>query len=346
MRAREPLPLPLLTIAIALLALVVLSVSAPAAPAALPPDLVGLEQQTAQLQASSERFSFQEEFTLGQLFGKQTPLLLIFAGEGEASDAPSQASFSGGILGLPMEQTRVIGATTYTFEKAAGEIDGRRPWVRGHKPAKAVAEEASSLDPGGILGSDQTGQQGTFSKLVEELNGAQSIEESGPATVDGQRVIEFDAALDPTPLLAQLRSKATPSGHPLSSLLETSPVSSPKAPVKPTTPPTFELEVFIAPNGLPVRVRSTFSAEGTTITLRVDTLAINIPVDVVPPPAAQTIGEAQLRQIERRRAERERAQALRVCGHLHGKRAKFCRRLAKLKGSVRSSSGASGTPLG
>jgi hypothetical protein len=328
---------------IALLAIVV-ALGCEAAPATaatpLPADLVGLEQQMAQLQANSERFSFQEEIALGEFLGKQTPLVLIFAGDGEASDSPAQASFAGGLFGLPQEQTRVIGDTTYTYKQAAAEIDGGRPWVRS--PTKAVKEEASALDPGSVLSNDKTGQQGTFSKLIEELNGAQSIEESGPATVDGQRVIEFDAMLNPAPLLAQLRSKATPSGHPLSSLLETSPVGSPKAPAKPTTPPTFELEVFIAPNGLPVRIRFTFVDEGTTLAERVDTLAINIPVDVVAPAAAQTIDETQLKQIERRRAARELARMLRTCRRLHGKQAKVCRTLAKLKSHIRSSAA---TPL-
>lgn len=318
---------------IALLAPLVLALGCGAAPATaatpLPPDLVGLEQQMAQLQANSERFSFQEEIALGELLGKQTPLVLIFAGDGEASDSPAQASFAGGLFGLPQEQTRVIGGITYRYKQAAAEIDGGRPWVRS--PTKEAKEEASTLDPGGILGNDKTGQQGTFSKLIEELNGAQSIEESGPATVDGQRVIEFDATLNPAPLLAQLRSKATPSGHPLSSLLETSPVGSPKAPAKPTAPPTFELEVFIAPNGLPVRIRFTFADEGTTLAERVDTLAINIPVDVQPPPAAQTIEEPQLKQIERRREARELARAMRACRRVHGRQAKVCRRVAKFK---------------
>ncbi|MGD1057725.1 MAG: hypothetical protein ABR992_09985 [Solirubrobacteraceae bacterium] len=290
---------------IALLALVVaLGCEAALATATtpLPPDLVGLEQQMAQLQANSERFSFQEEISLGEFLGKQTPLVLLVAGDGEASDSPAEASYVGGLFGLRQVQKRVIGDTTYTYKQSAAEIDGGRPWVS--HPTKADKEEASALDPSGILGNDQSGQQGTFSKLIEQLNGAQSIEESGPATVDGQRVIEFDATLNPAPILAQLRSKATPSGHPLSSLLETSPVGSPKAPAKPSAPPSFELEAFIAPNGLPVRIRFTFAAEGTTLAVRVDTLAINIPVTVVPPPAAQTIEETQLKQIERRRAAR------------------------------------------
>ncbi len=302
--------------------------AAPAPAAPLPPELVSLEQQMAQLQLNSERFSFQEELALDELFGQGTPLIFIISGEGEASDSPPQATFVGGLLGLPEEQTRLIGDSSYQYRPAAAEIDGGRPWVRGRRPS---SEAGQALDPGGILESDQAGQQGTFSKLIEQLNGALTIEQSGPVTVDDQRVIEFNATLNPAPLLAQLKSQSEQSAHPLSSLLETSPVSGPKAPAKPSAPPRLELELFIAPNGLPVRARVIFAAEGATIAVRLDTLAINIPVHVTPPPPAQTIDEAQLKQIERRRAARELARALRACRRLHGKRAAQCRATGRLK---------------
>ncbi|MGO9763034.1 MAG: hypothetical protein ACLP1Q_17420 [Solirubrobacteraceae bacterium] len=322
--------------AVALLALLVafLCPAAPARAAALPPDLVALEQQMAQLQANSERFSFQEEVSLGGLFGQGVPFILLIAGDGEASDSPPEATAVGGLLGLPEVQTRLIGDTAYSYRSTAGEIDGGRPWVSS--PRKE-GKEGSGLDPGGILDNDQAGRQGTFSKLIEELNGALSLEESGPATVDGQRVIEFNATLNPAPFLEQLKSQSKQPEHPLNSLLETSPVSGPKAPAKPAPPPKLELEVFIAPNGLPVRARFTFSAEGATIAVRVDTLAINIPVHVTPPPPKQTITEAQLKQIERRRAARELKLALRACRHLHGKAATRCRLIAHAKSRVPSS---------
>jgi len=311
------------------------SAGAPAlAPVSLPPDLVALEQQTAQLQANSERFSFQEELAFGGLFGQSIPLVLIVAGEGEASDSPPQASAAGGLFGLPMEQTRTIGDTVYRYQQQAAQIDGGRPWVRSQRPAK---EESQGVDPGGLLEGDQAGRQGTFSKLIEELNGALAIEESGPATVDGQRVIEFDATLDPAPFLAQLKAQSKEPQHPLSAPLQTPPVGGSKTHAKPAPPPTLELEAFIAPNGLPVRARITFAAEGATIAVRVDTLAINVPVHVTPPPARQTIDEAQLKRLERRRAARELEQALRACRRLHGQRAARCRAVARAKSRVPSS---------
>src|ERR1700690_1236938 len=155
----------------ALLALIAAPLFAPAsAPAtSLPPDLVALEQQMAQLQVNSERFSFQEEFAFGGFLGQEIPFALIVAGAGEASDSPPAASMAGGLLGEPAEQMRVIGNTVYRYRHQAAEIDGGRPWVSSPRTA---TQEAVSVDPGGILASDQAGQQGTFSKLIEELNGA------------------------------------------------------------------------------------------------------------------------------------------------------------------------------
>ena len=63
--------------------------------------------------------------------------------------------------------------------------------------------------------------------------------------------------------------------------------------------------MFIAPDGLPVRIRVTLTDAGVTITVRVDTLAINVPVDVKPPPVAQTISQQRLKKLERRSAARE-----------------------------------------
>ncbi len=303
------------------------SVAAASVPA--PPDLVTLEQQMAGLKANSERFSFQEELAFGNgLLGQGIPLVLLIAGEGEASDAPPQAAVTGGLLGLGNMQLRVIGNATYRYEQEAASIDGGRPWVRGRDDAGL----GKGLDPGGILENDQNGKQGTFSKLIEELGGALAIEESGPVTVDDQRVTEFDATLDPAPFLAQLQSHSKQPAHPLNSLLQIPPVGGSKSkPQPPSAPPSLKLELFIAPRGLPVRARITFTAEGVTVAVRVDTLAINVPVHVDAPSPRQTIDEASLKRIERRRAARELRRALRACRHLHGKGAGRCRALAHLK---------------
>jgi hypothetical protein len=298
---------------------------------AIPPDLAALEQQTAALQVNSERFAFQEELTLGSGLGEGIPLSLLVAGDGEASDSPPQAAVNAGLPGLGAEPVRVIGQTTYRYMRAAAQIDGGRPWVESSRSAS----EANGLDPGGILENDQSGKQGSFSKLIEELNGALAIEESGPVTVDDQRAIEFDATLDPTPFLAKLESKSKQRKHPLSSLLQLPSVGGRESkPAPPPPPPTLKLELFLAPNGLPVRARTTLTAEGTVVAIRVDTLAINVPVHVTAPPARRTIAEAKLKRLEARREAREARRALQACRrHFHGKRKARCRALAKLKGA-------------
>src|SRR4029077_3739758 len=184
------------SLAILLTALLCAAATARAA-TPLPPDLAALEQQMSQLHVNTERISFQEELSFGE-FGSGIPFALIVTGMGEFSDSPPQGSMVAGILGLSNVQTRVIGNTVYTYRPQAGELDGGRPWVRSQKSGNV---SSPSIDPSGITGSDQPGPQGTFSKLIEELNGALTIEESGPVTVEGQRAIEFDATLDPMPLL-------------------------------------------------------------------------------------------------------------------------------------------------
>lgn len=313
------------------LALAMLGPGVARASVAVPPDLAALEQQMAALQANSERFSFQAELSFGNgLLGQGIPLVLLVAGDGEASDTPPQAAFSSGLLGLAAEQVRVIGETTYRYRRTAASVDGGRPWVR----SRNTSTGANGLDPGGLLEGDQSGKQGTFSKLIGLLNGALAITESGPVTVDDQRVVEFDATLDPAPLLAKLESHAKQPRHPLGSLVQIPSVGGPNSkPRPPSPPPSLKLELFLAPSGLPVRARTTFTAEGTTVAVRVDTLAINVPVHVVAPPAGQTIDEATLKRLERRRAARELKRALRVCSHLHGKQAVKCRAIARLKGA-------------
>lgn len=303
-----------------------------------PPDLVALEQQMAQLHVNSERISFQEELSFGELSGSGIPFALIIAGKGEFSDSPPQGSFVAGLLGIDAIQTRVIGENTYTFSQQAAESDGGRPWVRSRKPGGS-----SSVDPSGLTGSDQPGSQGTFSKLTEELNGALAIQEAGPVTVEDRRVIEFDATLNPTPFLEKLKPGSKEPKHPLNSLLETPETKKrPSKPTAPPPPPSLGLEVFIAPDGLPVRERYTFTAEGVTISVRVDTLATNIPVNVTAPPAKQTIDEAALRRIERRHAAQFRRELRRLCRKRRGPQRTKCLRIISREGSGSSVSGESG----
>lgn len=296
--------------------LIALAVAAPARAATPPPDLVSLEQQMAALKVTSIRFDIQEDLelpALGSLLGKGgggSPLLFVVAGQGVASTAPEELEATAGLGGLPQTRLRVVGGTTYVYRQNAASYDGGRPWIR--RPAEHG--EAAPLGSGGPLAGAMPGTQGTFSGLIEELNGALSITESGPATVDGQRVIEFDAVLNPAQLLEKLGAKtANPlegGGNPLGGLGQA--VASPGRHGKRPSIASLQLEVFIAPTGLPVRTRVTAQLEKATVSFRVDTLATGVPVDVQAPPAAKVIDEATLVRIERRREQRRLAR-LRAC---------------------------------
>jgi hypothetical protein len=302
--------------------------------AAVPPELAALEQQTSKLQVNSERFTLQEEVSVGELGGSSIPFTLLIAGRGEASDTPSESSVEAGLFGSTSVRERVIGETEWVYEQHAKEVDGGRPWVRRkRKPPKA----ANGLGLG-LLETPEPGSQGTFSKLIEELNGAQTLVDSGPVTVEDERVIEFDASINPAPLIAQLEAEARAKEprHPLESLFPELPSGGSKGPTRTFPAPTYELEVFIAPNGLPVRLRATFTYQGDVISARVDTLAINIPLSVSPPPARQTIGASKLKVLERRAAATARKRLLRVCKRLKGKSARRCR--AAAKGAAEASS--------
>ncbi|HXD56176.1 MAG TPA: hypothetical protein VN618_15580 [Solirubrobacteraceae bacterium] len=297
--------------------LIALAIAPSARAATPPPDLAALEQQMAALKISTLRFDLQEDVeipALGALLGKHggSPLVFVVAGEGVASTAPEELEATAGLGGLPQSRLRVVGGEAYEYRPSAARFDGHRPWVS--RPAKTG--EAAPLGSGGPLAGTAPGPQGTFGGLVEELNGALSITESGPATVDDQRVIEFDAALNPAQLLERLSARAKGrlggGSNPLEGLGEA---------VKPSgkhrSEPEIsklELEVFIAPNGLPVRTRVTVQLQKTTVIFRVDTLATGIPVEVTAPPAAKVIGEAALVRLERRRVARLLVRARRCRG--------------------------------
>jgi hypothetical protein len=306
--------------------------------AELPPELAGLEQQMAQLKPSSERFTFQEELSSGEFLGSQLPFSLILDGRGEVSDAPAEASFEVGILGSVIARKRTIGDTEWVYQQLARELDRGHPWVQ-RKRKRSEAKPVSGLDPGGVIEADTSGQEGTFSRLVEELNGAQTLVDSGPVTVEDQRVSEFEASLNPAPVVAELEEQARarePERQPLDALFPELPGGSSSSP-KSYPPPTLELEAFIAPDGLPVRIRVTLTYAGTTVAARADILAIDVPVDVTPPPAGETISQQRLDELERRRAERVAKRELRVCSRLAAKPRKRCRAAAKRTASAPSS---------
>ena len=222
----------------------------------------------------------------------------------------------GHTLGGSTSTERTIGKTVYTYEPSVGSYDGGRPWVRskakpGGDSAKlsAVIDSLSPTFAGGGTG----GTSGLFSKLIEELGEAQSIQEVGPATVDAQQVTEFTASISLAKLLSPEEfEQITKSNSSLGELL--SPIGSAKQreeaekhneeAAKKLSEATVELELFIAPSGLPVRTISVLGARSEGIGVEEDILALEIPVVVHVPPARETISEAQLSRLEKKHARR------------------------------------------
>lgn len=123
-----------------------------------------------------------------------------------------------------------------------------------------------------------------FAPLLADLKGALEISEIGPANVDGQPTVEFLALLPSPNVLAGVHSRRK-------QLREHE--------------PDLRLEVSFASNGLPVRTITT-DPTPDSFTIQQDILALEVPVAVHAPPARETIDQARLAELERRRAKRRR----------------------------------------
>lgn len=321
-------------------AVVVIGMPAVPAPAVaqasvtVPPSLPALEQKMAQVRFNtarvSVRFAFGELGTAGsgaELGSGTTGLgsFLTSATVAVRLSPPASVSTtrteglklsSGHTLGGSTSAERTIGKTIYTYKPSVASYDGGRPWVRSKvepapKPSGDSAKFAAVIDSlsptfaGGTTGVSA----GLFSKLIEELGEAQSVQEVGPAAVDGQQVTEFTASVPLARLLSPAQLEAiTKTSSSLGELL--SPTGSPKQQeaaktrseeaAKKLSEASVELELFIAPSGIPVRTVSVLGGRNEGIGVEEDILALDIPVVVHAPPARETIGEAQLRKLERK----------------------------------------------
>ncbi len=287
--------------------------TAPAQPdAPLPASLVGLEQKMAQIRFNSAQIS--ERFAIGELgsraggaelgsgVGKSKNFVSVATGairllprasvltdKLEVLEGPAGHSLSGGVD----TETRTIGSTTYTYEPSVAGLDGGRPWVRSrpkprpkpHGALALLAAELAALAP--TLTTTPSEHEGSFTKLIEDLDDAASVTEGGPLVVDGQQVTEFTATISLKTLLAgKLTRKEL------------------RAIGKHPRQASIELEVFIAPSGLPVRTTGISQNRTGGIGLQTDILALEVPVVVQVPPANKTISGARLRKLERRHAKK------------------------------------------
>ncbi len=291
------------------------------APATVPPDLQALEQKMLALKPTSERFSAsigvaEEPKVKGpvggfnHVFGHASSLLVpLLTVAGEVSlGPPPEASFTASFLGIAISG-RLIGSTLYTDEPYVSRFDGGRPWVEERNQSLGHALGSSSLAPGASgaeSGSD-------FKGLSALIARARSIAELGPANVDGQPVTRFKLSVPIAAIEQPGRSrKSRRAARIRHKLFE----------------PLLRIELFLAENGLPVRTSIVVIArhgKGEVIA-QSDITAIDVPVIVQAPPAAETITAAELKRLMRRHARRLAARR-----RAHGRRVVAVRR-----GKVRS----------
>ncbi|HUN78314.1 MAG TPA: hypothetical protein VMU32_05290 [Solirubrobacteraceae bacterium] len=291
------------------------------APAVVPPALQSLEQKMAAIRFNTARIS--QRSVIGEVGAPTGAAELAVGGKGHgaltltsglishspklASAANTTESFSGSKRRRLASTTkeRMIGQTTYTYLPLIAHIDGGRPWVRGRAVSASQSEgelglfasEVALLEPA-LSGPPNE----PFAKLIDSLDHAVSIREGGPVTVDGQQTTEFYVSLSVVQRLA-----GTISPKQLTKLereIRKSPAEA-----------NVELDVFIAPDGLPVRTIGIGGAGSEAIGIEQDILALGVPVVVHAPPARETIGELRLLKIEERIAKRAHRRRSR---HVHG----------------------------
>jgi hypothetical protein len=266
-----------------------------AAPAPVPADLQALEAKMLALHPNSVQFSLTLSASasgaaaegpfgsfkgiFGQASAAAAPLLEAY---GEVMKAPEQASLRASVVGLVVQE-RLVGGTEYTKEPFLAKLDGGRPWVeKRHQTLKSTFSEGSVP----AAGEDPTSFAGT-PKLIAR---ARVIREQAPALVDGQTTSAFTLSID----LIRGRKLSARARRALLKHFDR----------------LATLELFIAPNGVPVRttlrVRVRSSHRRAQLIVQVDVPAIEVAFTVSPPPAAETISEAALNRLMASQRHRHR----------------------------------------
>jgi len=186
-------------------------------PVSVPPGLQALEQKIRQIRFSTARIS--GRFGLGELGpaggelgtgvkGPNGGLLITTVGVFRLSPREAMATSKIEGVGLPHGERappgnttsteRVIGNTIYAYTPSVSSYDGGRPWVRSKQPSPQSNGESTGLSgvsdalaPTLSEGDARNASASPFAKLIEDINGALSVQEVGPMIVDGQQVTEF-----------------------------------------------------------------------------------------------------------------------------------------------------------
>lgn len=265
-------------------------IAAPTSPM-LPPELVVLEQKMGELQISSLRFSARTSITGIRVSAEIMKLLTLLGLDstisGEATISPPASNVTLDLFGHPFT-ARSLGSHLYIYFGTLASFDHGRPWVKtgpgglgelftvnGH--AAPVQKAKSQLPP-------QAPQlaKPPFASLVKLVNGAREVRELAPGVLDGQPVTRFLATLEPD----QFKSAGGLSGQ-ISRRRRRAPAA------------TATLEVSVAPDGLPVGIAVAEHQGGVTTTVTLEIPAINFPLVIEAPPAAETITLREFRALEK-----------------------------------------------
>jgi hypothetical protein len=273
------------------------SAGAHRASVAVPPALAALEANLTQLQLSSLKVTVAEgaegpaaerskpaNGPLGP-FGRAARAKTsenFLSATVELSYAEQRGSFEGTVLGLPFSG-RLIGTTTYEHEPIIGSLDHGRPWVQSTAKEGPFGNEgligSQITAPGAVSGSSPA----AFGEVLANLAQARSFTQLPPRTLDEQPATGFVAAIP----LAAFGVKGL-AGLP---------------PIRKKLKPIVQEQVFFAEDGLPLLVRVKIGFRGRRLAhvalVNAESVVwINQPIaPVVPPPAAETITQAQLEHL-------------------------------------------------
>jgi hypothetical protein len=260
-------------------------------PALLPANLQALEQKMEELKITSMRFSALLSVAVPHKEHEVARFLKLLGVDsrisGEETISPPAGNVTFSLFGHPFK-LRVVGGTTYLYLRSLARVDHGRPWVKlgpGGFFELFTVKGKSVKPPKTAPPKEPALAEPPFAGLRKALAGAAEVRELGAGTLYGQPVTNFLAILEPE----QLKREHLAS---LSRLLP------------PRQPPTATLEVSLGQNGLPLRTVITEHEEQTTLSVTLDIPAINFPLVIEAPPAAQTISVAALRALGRRHRHR------------------------------------------
>jgi hypothetical protein len=257
-------------------------------PPTQPPELQALEQHMSELTVSSQRLTAKE--SLGGKLPRKLAALKGLSEElsGEESIAPAFANATLKLAGRSLTLLQ-LGNTRYTRDPSIARIDGGRPWVM-----ESITGKAGQFGSKPSLGGSALGGSGSlldptpFKSDAELIEQGTAVRALGPSTVDGQATVGFAGVVTARRLAeSTLSKKAVAKLRRKHIKLKAS------------------FEAFIAANAVPVRMNIVLSIGKVRLIVSEDVLAIDFPVTApAPPPAAETIGAAELEKIEAARLKK------------------------------------------